>query len=83
MPANLRRELYTVGAIHNLDHNPSSQTARGSFHGTGINIFQTVVKSNQGKYRGGIEIVKAAGPIEQPDDYAIIPAVACSVRKLT
>ena len=30
-PIKLRKFLYTVGAIDNLDHNPSSQTAKGSF----------------------------------------------------
>jgi len=25
-----------IGALENLDHNPSSTTAKGSFHGTGI-----------------------------------------------
>ncbi len=32
-PAQLRKLL---GALDNLDHNPSSTTAQGSFHGTGI-----------------------------------------------
>ena len=27
---------FTVGALDNLDHNPSSTTARDSFHGMGI-----------------------------------------------
>ena len=35
-PAQLRKGLFTVGALDNLDHNPSSTTAKGSFHGTGI-----------------------------------------------
>ena len=26
--------------LNNLDHNPSSSTAKDSFHGTGISIFQ-------------------------------------------
>ena len=32
---SLRSGLFTVGALDNLDHNPSSTTAQGSFHGTG------------------------------------------------
>jgi len=40
VPANLQRGLFTVGALDNLDHNPSSTTAKGSFHGTGISLFQ-------------------------------------------
>ncbi len=30
-PMKFRKGLYTVGAIDNLDHNPSSQTAKDSF----------------------------------------------------
>ena len=39
VPAWLRRGLLTVGALDNLDYNPSSTTALGSFHGTGISLF--------------------------------------------
>ncbi len=39
-PPNLRKGLFTAGALDNLDHNPSSITAQGSFHGTAISIFQ-------------------------------------------
>ncbi len=39
-PAQLRKLLFTVGALDNLDHNPSNTTAQGSFHGTGISLFQ-------------------------------------------
>ena len=34
--ACLRKGLFTVGALDNLDHNPSSTTSQSSFHGTGI-----------------------------------------------
>ena len=39
-PLSLQSGLFTVGAIDNLDHNPSSTTAQGLFHGTGISLFQ-------------------------------------------
>ena len=32
--------LFTVGALENIDYNPSSTTTQGSFHGTGISLFQ-------------------------------------------
>lgn len=35
-PAQLHKGISTVGTLDNLDHNPSSTTAKGSFHGTGI-----------------------------------------------
>ena len=34
------RNVFTVAAVDNIDHNPSSATARDSFHGTGISLMQ-------------------------------------------
>ena len=38
-PAQLHKGLFTVGALDNLDYNPSSTTAKDSFHGTGSSYF--------------------------------------------
>ena len=47
VPAQLRCGVFTAGALDNLDHNPSSTTAEGSFHGTGIRLRRlTVVLSS-------------------------------------
>ena len=35
-PSQLRKGLFTVAAIDNIDHNPPSNTAKCSFHGTGM-----------------------------------------------
>ena len=51
-PVNLRKGIFTVGALGNLDYNPSSTTAQGSFHGTGISIIQFPTEENQGLCRG-------------------------------
>ena len=39
-PSQLRKNLFTVGTLDNIDHNLTSTTAQGSFHGTGISVFQ-------------------------------------------
>ena len=36
----MQKDLFTLAAIDNIDHNPSSSTAQNSFHGTSISIFQ-------------------------------------------
>ena len=36
----MRRGLFTIAAVDNIDHNPSSATAKASFHGTGISLMQ-------------------------------------------
>ena len=38
-PSRLHHGLFAVGALDNTDHNPSSTTAKDSFHGTGISLF--------------------------------------------
>ena len=47
-PTHLRKGLLTVGAMDNIDHNPSSTTADSSFHGTGISIIQFPTVNNTG-----------------------------------
>ena len=39
-PPSLYSGEFTVAAIDNIDHNPTSSTAQQSFHGTSISIFQ-------------------------------------------
>ena len=45
-PICLKKGLFTVGAINNLDYNPTSTTSQSSFHGTGISLFQFPTKDN-------------------------------------
>ena len=50
-PLNLRKNLFTTAAIDNIDHNPSSTTSYGAFHGTGISLFQNRVTQSDGIIR--------------------------------
>ena len=50
-PSQLRHGLFTVGALDNLDHNPSSTTATDVFHGTGIRLFQFHSEIMLGSYK--------------------------------
>jgi len=76
-PPNLRRGLFTVGALDNIDHNPSSTTSQGAFHGTAISVTQHTTSDNKG-------ILQECSPdtdphhsqlMRLPDSYAIVPAV--------
>ena len=51
MLVGLRKGLFCVGGLDNLDHNPSSNTATSSFHGIAISIFQFPVSENEGEQR--------------------------------
>ena len=50
-PLILRKNLFTTAAVDNLDHNPSSTTAQGAFHGTGISLFQNRETESDGIMR--------------------------------
>ena len=39
-PPKLHSKLFTTAAVDNIDYNPSSATAKTSFHGTGISLIQ-------------------------------------------
>ena len=54
----LRKGLLTTAAIDNIDHNPSSTTAKSSFHGTSISIFQHPINNNFGEQREMLHIAE-------------------------
>lgn len=77
VPAQLRKGLFTVGALDNLDHNPSSMTAVGSFHGTGISLFQFPTLSNLGVKQREMSLSLAVTKNHQlPEIFTTVPAVA-------
>ncbi|KAG7169097.1 hypothetical protein Hamer_G018877, partial [Homarus americanus] len=45
---NLKTGVFITGAVDNIDHNPSSNTATDSFHSTGISLFQNPNFDGQG-----------------------------------
>ena len=82
-PACLRKGLFTVGALDNLDHNPSSTTAVDAFHGTGISLFQFLTKTHPGEDRPPITIPPlGATQHSLPDNYALVPAVALTATAI-
>ena len=76
IPACLRKGLFTVGALDNLDHNPTSTTSSDSFHGTGISLFQIPKQSQTGERRPSLKIPPSGNKQDLPDEYAFVPAVA-------
>lgn len=47
-PKDVRCGVFTTAAVDNIDHNPSSTTAQGSFHGTAITLMQHISPESQG-----------------------------------
>ena len=50
-PPKLLKGVFTTAAVDNIDHNPSSVTAQGAFHGTGISLFQHPTSDAPGEER--------------------------------
>lgn len=77
-PPKLRKGIFTTSAVDNIDHNPSSTTAIGSLHGTGISLFQHPTAENGGQEREAI-ITQATEPLKRlqtlPGEYANVPPV--------
>ena len=83
-PFSLRRGLFTVGALDNIDHNPSATTAQGAFHGTAVSIFQFPTASNAGIARDPLVLEQSqSSKCSLPDKYSNVPAVSCCSSNLT
>ena len=55
-PPKLRYGLTTGGEIDNIDHDPSSTTAKDSFHGTSISLSQQPTVHKGGRERRRVEV---------------------------
>ncbi|KAG1681694.1 hypothetical protein GQR58_011690 [Nymphon striatum] len=84
-PSQLRKGLFTVGALDNIDYNPFSTTAKDSFHGTGISIFQFPTATNPGKCSYPIVVQSKVSSSEYslPESYTTVPTVDCKISQLT
>ena len=83
VPSQFRHGPFVAAALDNLDYNPSSTTAAGSFHGTGISLFQFPTPSNFGTKQDDIVLSSLNSKnLELPIPYSIVPAVAMDKTKV-
>jgi len=79
VPSTLHTGVFTVGAVDNIDHNPSSTTAHSSFHGTGISLMQTGDAVNNGTCQPKLPISSVSSgklSVLLPKSYSnVLPAV--------
>jgi len=68
-PLNMKKGIFTTAAIDNIDHNPSAVSAKSSFHGTSMSLFQHTPKQgiSQEQLIMVKEKVKKISPL--PDHY--------------
>ena len=85
-PVNLRGGLFTTAAVDNIDHNPSSTTASGSFHGTAISLFQHPTPDFSGTYRSvheELEVTQCRNVAALPESYTLVPQVEMRVTSIS
>ena len=87
-PPKLRCGLFTVAAVDNIDYNPSSATAKDSFHGTGISLIQHPSHESEGCDRGVLVINQtplssshSVAPL--PSKYTIVPPASINSKEFT
>lgn len=83
-PPKLRQGLFTTGAVDNIDHNPSSATAKDSFHGTGISLFQHPTHEHAGIDRGVPVLIQSSFSTKSveplPSSYTSVPPAALKAQ---
>lgn len=68
----LMKNLFTLAAVDNIDHNPTATTASTSFHGTGLSLFQNPSAENPGLRREPLQFTagsKVKKVPELPESY--------------
>ena len=78
-PPKLKEDLFTVGAVDNIDHNTSSLRSRDSFHGTAISLMQFPTTENPGVPRGIPLII----PKASSNDVTPMPAEYTDVTEVS
>lgn len=84
-PINLKHGLFTTAAVDNIDHNPSSSTATGSFHGTGLSLIQNISRgdvSSKETEKLEFQLSNVSQKcVDLPESYTVIPPSTVSRRK--
>ena len=84
-PPNLLQGQFTTAAVDNIDHNTSSTTATGSFHGTGISLFQHPTEHRSGADRREHPVFDrertSKKVIELPHSYTNVISIELSTKE--
>ena len=84
----MRSNVFTTSAIDNIDHNPSSTTAKGSFHGTAISLLQHPSFTGEGVDRsiaivGGSREASSKMVGRLPHYYTDVPPVTTNMNDIS
>ena len=80
-PSKMRGNVFTTAAVDNIDHNPSSTTAKESFHGTAVSLLQHPSFAGQGVDRS----IVISGRYDSADSKMVrhLPNYYTDVRPVT
>ena len=82
-PDNLRKDPFTIGALDNIAHNPSSTSAQGSLHSTAISIIQNRTRENSRIGRNVAFKTEIADQPSLPESFVLVPAVSMNASSTT
>ena len=87
-PLKLRSGLFTTAAVDNIYYNPSSATAKDSFHGTGISLIQHPSHEFEGGDRGVLVIDQTISATSRsvaplPSKYTNVPPASFKSKVFT
>eukprot|EP00733_Pompholyxophrys_punicea_P000084 Pompholyxophrys_punicea_v1_NODE_10_length_6905_cov_7.951686.p6 type:complete len:181 gc:universal NODE_10_length_6905_cov_7.951686:5893-5351(-) len=74
-PSNMSKNAFTVCGFDNVDHDPSSTSSMGSFHGTAITTMQNCKKTRSMTHQKLVWPEKFLRISSVPDSYKIVPEV--------
>ena len=81
-PCSLQKRRFSIGAMDNIDYNPSSATAKDSFHGTSISMFQVGAIKDGVEQREKIQIPPQGSISDLPESYTVVPFVERETHRL-
>ena len=82
IPCSLQKNRFSIGAMDNVDYNPSSSSAQGSFHGTSLNLVQVGDSTNSGEGRKRVHLPPQGKTAELPETYSVVPYVDYQTSKM-
>ena len=83
-PPKLRCGIHTSAAVDNIDYNPTSSTAKDSFHGTAISLIQHLSSESEGLDRGvQITSTTSRSIVPLPSHYTNVPPACIKTKEFT
>ena len=78
----MHHKVFTTAAIDNIDHNPSSTTAKESFYGTGVSLFQHPSFAGEGVDRSTVFVEGSVDESSQTLATSHATTLMCSLSQL-